>query len=105
MVLAAAVTGQIKSAFRLQGHMWVTTQTCSLVGPSPAAFDFLGAGKHSFVRWNKHHLPVIKKHLSNIWTSFAPMASILASEMYHVVGSVATSQQCHLAQMGLYLSF
>jgi len=33
------------------------------------------------------------------------MAFLLASEGYHVLGSVATSEKVQLAQMGLYLVY
>lgn len=56
------------------------------------------------VRWNKYHLPNIQAFKHHLDSSCAQMASLLASEMYHVVGSVATSQRYRLAQMGLYLT-
>lgn len=38
-------------------------------------------------------------------TSHSSMALLLASEVYHVLGSVVTPEKVQLAQMGLYLVY
>lgn len=79
-----------------------TIQPCSLGVPVWQLW-FTQLREALLVRWkDKCCLPLVKLS-SNIWTPHAPMASVLASKVYHVMGSVATSQGCHLGHTGWYL--